>query len=612
MPGRFGLREKLFCVCAGVIAVASALSYVALSARLEGLTERRLHEDARARVGLVAREVDRRAVPLSLATPEADDLADELAAAARARVTLFDGGGTVVGDSELDLETLRDLASRTESPEAKAALGGDESTERRFSTASQRVLVFAATPLVRDGHVAGAARVGVPVDAVREVSANVGWLVAIGTSVALVLAFIVATVAARFASQGVRELAVAAKRMASGDLEARARPVEGDHLAELGRSLEQLADGLRNTLRELVGERDVLSGILTSMREGVLLVNREGRVGLLNPALREMLLLSDDDVGKLPIEIVRDAALHDLLDMARRSQAAVQAEIQVGGLKPRRLLVRAELLNVQPGGLLVVFYDVTDLRRLETLRRDFVANASHELRTPVTAIRSGAETLGSIPPTDVASSRRFLAIVERNAERLQNLIDDLLDLSKIESRELALSADAVDLGDVAEHVVALFAERAGRSRNVLSIEIDAGLPPARADARALEQVLQNLLDNAIKYGPASIVTVSAEAGEHLVRLKVTDTGPGIERKHLDRLFERFYRVDAGRSRQLGGTGLGLSIVKHLVEAMGGTVSVTSEVGKGTTFIVELPRYEESLLERAATSSPTPAVSGDSA
>lgn len=602
MTARLSLRAKLFLVSTVIIALSAVAAYVLLGEHLEALTRARLHEEARARAGLVQLEISHRSPPLSLEDDAADQVANDLGATGAGRVSIFDKTGVVVGDSTLDISTLRDLAMPSDSSETRQALGGQDASATRFSSTSHETMVFAAVPLREGEQVVGAVRVGTSLDPVRQVRSAVASLVGLGAAVALLLAFVLSSLAARLASQGVRELATQARRMAGGELDARARPVEGEHLADLGRSLEQLAEGLRTTLSELVGQRDVLSGVLTSMREGVLLVDREGRVALLNAALREMLLITDDADGKLPIEVIRDTALHDLLDSARRTQRAVQGEIEVSGLKPRMLLVRAELLHVQPGGLLVVFHDVTDLRRLESLRRDFVANASHELRTPVTAIRSAAETLGAIPPKDVEASHRFLAIVERNAERLQHLIDDLLDLSKIESRELALSAEPTDVAEVAEHVVALLAERAARSKTTIRIRFAPDLPRAKADARALEQVLQNLLDNAIKYCPNASVLVSGERKDDRIIVYVSDRGPGIEAKHLDRLFERFYRVDAGRSRQLGGTGLGLSIVKHLLEAMNGSIDVKSEVGEGTTFTITL---EMPSLEPASISTPTP-------
>jgi two-component system phosphate regulon sensor histidine kinase PhoR len=324
-----------------------------------------------------------------------------------------------------------------------------------------------------------------------------------------------------------------------------------------------------------------------------------------------MLLLPADAVGKPTLEAVRNGELKDLLDRARTAGRAT-GEIELSGIKPRRLLIHAAGITDKPGRLLSVFVDVTDLRRLESLRRDFVANVSHELRTPVTAVRSAAETLRGAAANDPVAAAQFVEIIERNAERLQRLVEDLLDLSRIESRAYRLNLEDVPAESVARHALSLFHERAEKKRLFLRTAFPAGLPALRADRRALEQVVINLIDNAIKYCQEGTgITIGAEpvppgtalpdvadpARPHL-RIFVHDNGPGIEQQHLSRLFERFYRVDTGRSRELGGTGLGLSIVKHLVEAMGGSVSVTSEVGHGSTFSCLLPIWLPDVDERS--------------
>jgi two-component system phosphate regulon sensor histidine kinase PhoR len=336
------------------------------------------------------------------------------------------------------------------------------------------------------------------------------------------------------------------------------------------------------------------------MAEGVLLVDRDGRVALVNPALREMFLLPSDAQGQTPLEVIRHAELKSLLDECAERGQTRSREIELRGLKPRRLLVRAAPLPGEQGGTLAVFVDVTDTRRLETMRRDFVANVSHELRTPVTAIRSAAETLDGALERDPEAARHFLAMIDRNAERLRELVEDLLDLSHIESQTYQLRFSLVDLERRTESLIALFRDRADKKGVRLVCAVPAALPKAAVDDKALEHVLGNLIDNAVKYCPSgSTITIAAREEGELVRVEVADDGPGIEARHLPRLFERFYRVDAGRSRELGGTGLGLSIVKHLVEAMGGAARVESELGKGAQFSFTVRTTLPPAVERSA-------------
>jgi two-component system phosphate regulon sensor histidine kinase PhoR len=413
----------------------------------------------------------------------------------------------------------------------------------------------------------------------------------VAAALAFGVAFVMSTIAATIASRAARALAVAARKMADGDLGARAGPHGEDEFGELGAALDQLARGYSALLAEHRRERDRMRGVLVGMREGVLLLDRGRRVTLVNPALREMLLVGADVEGKSPLEVIRHGELVRLLDEADDEDAPATGEIDLGGLKPRRLLVHVVRIPGQEGGLLAVFVDVTHLRRLEALRKDFVANASHELRTPVAAIFSAAETLETTIDGDPEASRDFIAMIQRNAARLRNLVDDLLDLSRIESQDFAVHLESVDPAEVARAVVDLFRERAVKKRIEIVTEYAPGCQ-ALADRRGLEHVLTNLIDNAVKYClKDDKLTIRTHAAEGSILVDVEDDGPGIERQHLPRLFERFYRVDPGRSREMGGTGLGLSIVKHLVEAMRGTITVDSEPGNGTSFHVRLRAAE---------------------
>jgi two-component system, OmpR family, phosphate regulon sensor histidine kinase PhoR len=585
---RLGVRLKLFLVSLALIAA----SVLVADAYLTRAMERQVTEDVRAdlfvRADLVAREA------AALAAPPADlaawdALADALGASAAARVTLISASGVVLGDSEVDVAALSAVENHATRAEVARALSGTRGDDARVSATVRVPLMYVAVPV--SGSAVAVARLAKPLRQVEEAVAHARSAILYASALALALAVLLSTFAAQRLSGALRDLTHAAGRMAAGDLEVRTKHRVGgnDEIGDLASVLDQLAQSLSDTLATLRDERDLQLRILEGMQEGVLVLDRNDRIVLVNGALRAMLLVGADARGRLLLEAFRHAAFEDLLERAHRAAGVTQGEIELEGITPRRLLVHASPLAGEAGGLLAVFVDVTDLRRLESLRRDFVANVSHELRTPVAALLSATETLRAGAVSDPPAASKFLDIVERNARRLQTLIEDLLELSKLDAQKYRPRRERLELTSLFALVTGQLRERAERKSVRLVTRSGAKTPPLDADGRALEQVLVNLVDNAVKYCPTgATVTLAAEAGEHGVRLTVSDTGPGIEAKHLPRLFERFYRVDAGRSRELGGTGLGLSIVKHLVEAMGGEVGVESTVGRGSTFTVDLP------------------------
>jgi len=381
-----------------------------------------------------------------------------------------------------------------------------------------------------------------------------------------------------------------ASEVAAGDLDRRLGWRAGGELGRIAESLDRMADELQRRIGEATSEKEQLQAVLAGMVEGVLVVNAQGRLVLANPRLREMFAVWGEVAGRTPLEVIRHAGVDDALRAAAATTELVAREIQVGmGEGGRSILVHAAAYP--PGasrlGTVAVFHDVTELRRLESMRRDFVANVSHELKTPLTAIRGFAETLVSadVPPEDV---EKYLSVILRHAERLSNLIEDLLELSRIESRKQPLRVGPVDVARVAASIMAGM-EPQLRARD-LDVELVPGdAPAALADRGAVEQILTNLLDNAAKYtNPGGHVEVRVGSEGHAVRIDVRDDGVGIPKQDLPRIFERFYRVEKARSRDLGGTGLGLAIVKHLVQAMDGEIHVASEVGRGSTFTILLP------------------------
>jgi two-component system, OmpR family, phosphate regulon sensor histidine kinase PhoR len=587
-----GVRAKLFLVSMALIAASAIAAEVYLTPviadRLAATTESGL----RARARLISREASTFGAPLADDFVAWDRFADDVGRTSGARVTFIRADGVVLGDSEVALADVPRMDNHASRPEVLQALATGEGSSEHMSATLHETLLYAAVPFLRDGTVAGVVRVAASLGAIDEAKSALWRLIWLGTGIALGLALILSNVLAKRMSAAVGELTAAARRMTEGDLEVRTRLAGHDELSGLGEALDRLAGSLAHTLGELRAERDLQRRILEAMHEGVVVVDRDGRIVLMNPALRSTLLLGADAIGKLLIETVRHAELDTVVDRAREAPDDPPVEIELPGLKPRRLLVQAAPLSGDDQGLLLVFVDVTELRRLESLRRDFVANASHELRTPIAAVRSATETLQTGALEDPVAANRFLDIIERNAQRLQSLVEDMLELSKLESNEFKLKRERVELQRVVPIVLALFRERAEKKGVRVVSELTAALPAVEGDPRALEHVLSNLVDNAVKYCPSGTrIVVSATADDARVRLVVADTGNGIPAEHLPRVFERFYRVDAGRSRELGGTGLGLSIVKHMVETMRGKVAVESSVGKGSTFIVSLQRVD---------------------
>lgn len=590
---RMGLRTKLIVASLALILLSFLSAYAWLSRSLERLLTDRVREDLVVRLMMVEHLASETALELDDLAGW-DRLADQWGRLAEARVSVIRRDGQLIGDSDVELGALTDAENHAERPEViEALLSHKTGRDVRVSATLHSRMLYVARPFGSGGEDLGVTRLALSLTEVDHALSSLRWLLLGAMLIALGVAVVLSSAAAHLAARYARNLAMATRRMAAGDLSTRIEVRGTDEFAQLGQAMDQLAQSLSSTLSALRSERDLLNSVLNGMHDGVLMLDEDQRVALVNPALREMLLLGHDAAHQ-PLDLARDPVLQDLLARARSRVGFASGEIELEGLKPRRLLVRAQALSGEPGGLLVVFVDVTDLRRLEKLRRDFVANVSHELRTPVTAVRSAAETLRDAARSDPSAVPRFVDIIDRNAERLHRLVEDLLDLSRLDSREYKLALERVELSNAVQQVFALFRERAEKKGVQLVNAIPETAPAGWADRRALEQVLTNLLENAIKYcPPGAVVRVQhSDESAQSVRVMITDTGVGIEAKHLPRLFERFYRIDKGRSRDIGGTGLGLSIVKHLVEAMGGTVGVTSEPGRGSTFSFSLKRSDD--------------------
>jgi two-component system phosphate regulon sensor histidine kinase PhoR len=583
---KLGLRARLFVLSLGVVTIAALLVNMQARPAFEANLMTTLERDLAGRTQLVAALAEARKVS-ALDALALQALSKELAREAHDAVELLGADGSAIASSRGKPPTL----SRARDPDFVSARAAPRGHGSPGFVVEGRTLYSSARFHFADGS-EGIARVGTSLVGVDDALRQFRDTVLAGAVLLLALLLLVASLMARSTARGLGSLTEVARRMAGGDLDARSGLEGDDELAELGRTLDKLARGLSSSLHDLRGERDRMAGILEGMQEGVLLLDSKRRIVVLNSALREMLLLPADAVGKPLLDVVRNAELKDLFDAAAADDEPTTQEVEIGNIKPRRLLARIARMPGSGRQAVAVFVDVTEVRRLESMRRDFVANVSHELRTPVTAIRSAAETLTDGAVNDPPAAQVFVGIIDRNAQRLQALVEDLLDLSRIESRGFRLSFESIDLKPIFSQVVGLFRERASKKNVQIEERVLVSMPRVHADRRALEHVLTNLIDNAVKYcGSGTKVSLGVVASGDVVTVSVADDGPGIDERHLPRVFERFYRVDAGRSRDVGGTGLGLSIVKHLVEAMGGSVSVESKLGVGTTFFFTLKQGE---------------------
>jgi two-component system phosphate regulon sensor histidine kinase PhoR len=521
----------------------------------------------------------------------ADVFADKLGKILNNRLTLIAPDGRVLGDSEVPASQVAVLENHANRPEVRDALAkGEGWSLRRSSTLGLDLLYLAEVLTGPDGRPQLILRLAVPLSELEKTVGRARRLIIGASFLGVLLALGVAYLVSRRISRPVEDLTRTARRITTGDLSLRVQRYPTNELGELGRAFDRMADHLQEEIRSLVRARDRLEAVLKGMVEGVMLLDQDGRVLLTNRALWRLLHLTEDAVGRTITEVVRNADLQETVQKVLAGEVHLSTEIQTLGRNPRILEVNVVGITGEELGAVAAFHDITESKRLEQVRRDFVANVSHELRTPLTAIRGSVETLLGGALDNVQYAGHFVVMIQRHVERLQRLLDDLLDLAKIESGETTPRQDRFQSTEFADTVLGTVGELAASRGVELSWELPREPLSLTGDRRQLEQAVVNLLDNAIKYSePGGKVTLRIDRTDGRVQLAVSDTGIGIASQHLPRIFERFYRVDKGRSRELGGTGLGLAIVKHIVQAHGGNVQVESTPGRGTTFRIALPQ-----------------------
>lgn len=573
MIRNLGVRVKLFFVSIALISTV----VVATGAHLEGEL-RRLIE------GQLQRELLRHA---KTASEFAYDLAPgkrtsvtsnkvkRLGKATDTRITLVAQDGRILADSSVSAVELEALENHNNRPEVILAREQGHGVSRRHSTTLRTDMLYAAVLAPQTGMVVRAA---MPLSLVEKSVTRLRYMLLFAAALGLLVAIIISGFASYWLSRTLQALVAQARRVALGESDS-VHVSSQDELGTLGQSVNRIAADLRETVHTLVDERDRQSTVLQSMHEGVLALDSNLVVTTSNPAAVQLLGLTRAPVGERLLEVSQLPPLVELAGQARRIKTT--AEFEVPGAPRLRILGRGNPLR--NGGTVLVLHDVTEARTAESMRRDLVANVSHELRTPVSIIRANSETLlsGALDTPRVA--RRFVEAIERNSIRLSSLLTDILDLALIEAGSYDQSPETLTPRDILKDLAVNYSPRA-ESRSVQIINNISSHLKIRADRQTLEQILLNLVENAIKYTYESgTVEVSATTSDGVVRFDIQDDGPGIESQHRDRIFERFYRVDPGRSRELGGTGLGLSIVKHLVSLLGGKVGVAPVHPHGSRF-----------------------------
>lgn len=520
-------------------------------------------------------------------------LVKSVSAVAGARITVIAPDGRVLADSEADPAVMDNHATR---PEVMEALSHGQGSQIRFSHTVNADMLYFAQLLVEGDSLKAIIRTAKPLTGVdAELDRLLRGLGMAGAG-SLVLTLSVILIISRRLSRTVSSIASSAQQFAAGDWSHRIPAPSTRELAILTESLNAVADQLTAHINQLQAQRNEQQAIVQSMSNGVVAMDRQQRILSLNRAAERMLSLSGAAVrGRLLQEALRQPALNDFVASAMQSTSGTSAELVLEGAAHATIQATSQPLRDardRPVGLLLLLSDVTDLRRLENIRSEFVANVSHELRTPITNIKGYIETMLQVGVEDRQQTRQFLEIIQRSADRLASIIDDLLALARLEQPDSRAALELIDLP--VKRIVAAAISQHESAAGAKSIRIVTHVDDAlimKANAHLMEQALGNLLSNAVKYSPARTkVTISARPADgDLVEIAVADEGPGIDARHLPRIFERFYRVDKARSRELGGTGLGLSIVKHIALAHGGRVEVDSKVGKGSVFRLYAPR-----------------------
>jgi two-component system, OmpR family, phosphate regulon sensor histidine kinase PhoR len=524
----------------------------------------------------------------SAADEDLDGLAGRWAQSLQAQVTILDESGRVLGDSAAGQEVLDNQLLQ---PEIQQAIADGRGNSLRYSTSAGTEIVFGALRVTNpSGQIVGYVRTGLPLTAVEADVRQFQAAILTATLLAVAAAALLSIIIGERTARPIRRLTEVAGRVADGDLDARLYLNSRDEVGQLAQAFNQMADQLRQQVTTLTAEQGRLAAVLENMADGVLITDSMGRVSLINPAAARLLEVDlESSIGRTFAEVARH---HRLIELWQQGCGQPEEEVGIVELSRQGLFLQMIVTSLATGGrssCLVILQDLTRIRRLETVRRDFISNISHELRTPLASLKALVETLRDGALEDPPAAHRFLDRAEEEVDALTQLVQELLELSRIESGQVPLRLEPTPVSEVILPAVERLRSQAERNGLLLEVDLPADLPPVLVDARRVQQVVGNLVHNAIKFTPEKgKISIRAEvkASDQTVVIRVSDTGVGMPAAEQSRIFERFYKAD--RARSGGGTGLGLAIARHLVQAHGGQIWLKSKEGQGSTFYFSLP------------------------
>jgi two-component system, OmpR family, phosphate regulon sensor histidine kinase PhoR len=520
-----------------------------------------------------------------------DKIADTIGRDLDVRTTIISMDGKVYGDSSLDGVLLRNIDNHIDRPEVQDAVKGGIGQAERFSDTLKADKLYVAKIFGKDS-AQGIIRLAVPLSDINIISGKLKGILVVALMFAFTVSVVLFFLVSVWISRPLKEISWIAQNIAHGDFSKRPSAVSGDEIGDLSESIRFMSDQIKTKIEEVTTNKLRLEAVLWSMFEGVMVIDRSGNIILINHALKELLKIKENPSGKSTIEVIRNLDIQDIAESVLRQPSGVLSrEIAISTPVEKNLMVHATPVarDGKNEAAVLVFHDITELRRLEEIRKDFVANVSHELRTPVSNIQGYAETLLQGALDDRINAKEFIAVIHSDSQRLAVLINDLLDLSKIESGKMALNLELNNLKEIVDDACSKIQKKINEKAINFNVAIPDNAKTIYCDKEKIAQAVLNLAENAVKYTPEKgTVKIEASKGNGFIKVDVIDSGIGIPEEHIPRIFERFYRVDKARSRELGGTGLGLSIVKHIVQTHSGEVWVHSIPSKGSTFSFTIP------------------------